>query len=210
MRTANTPAFSSGASSMLAISPAANTFGSVTVCSVALTRMKPPASSASPLPASHGAPPAWVTHTTSSASSDSPEAVCSRPFDTCVTGAPRCRAMPRCASTRSNARRTAALCVGRIRGPPSSRWKRSSPGSRPSARNSFSRRYCMASVNSTPPAPAPTSAMLVRPACPRTRSSSASQRPLKVLMGFTGTANSSAPAAWLVRGVEPMLIDSWS
>ena len=52
--------------------------------------------------------------------------------------------------------------------------------------------------------------MLVTPACFLTRSSSASQRSLKVWIGFTGTANSCAPATVRVLGVEPMLIDNWS
>ena len=51
----------------------------------------------------------------------------------------------------------------------------------------------MASVSSTPPAPAPTTAIVVAPAWRRTRSSSASQRSLKRRIGFTGTACSSAP-----------------
>jgi hypothetical protein len=63
----------------------------------------------------------------------------------------------------------------------------------PERRSSPRSRYCIASVSSTPPAPAPTTAIVVGPACARTRASSASQRSLKRRIGFTGTACSAAP-----------------
>jgi hypothetical protein len=210
MRTAKTPAFSRSWPVIAAQSPAAKISGSVSLCRVSLTRMKPLASSAIPVSASHGAPPAWVTQTISSASSPSPDCVCRRPASTRLTSALQWTVTPRSARTPAKARRTLALCVGRISPSAEKRWKRSSSGSRPRAVSSLRRRYCMASVSSTPPAPAPTTAMVVVPAWQRTRSNSASQRSLKRRIGFTGTTCSAAPGTPPSCGVEPMLIDSAS
>ena len=192
---------------MLATSPAANTFGSVTVCSVSVTCMKPSASRARPVSRSQGAPPARVTQTISSASTVSPLAVRRRVADTCLTSALQRRTTPRSASARSKARRTLALWVGSMTASRVSRWKLIASGLRPAACSSLRKRYCIASVSSTPPAPPPTTAMRVAPACRRTRSSSSCQRSLKPLTGFTGSACSAAPATPLICGVEPMLID---
>ena len=209
-RTANTPAFSRGWPTIAAMSPAAKTSGSVTVCSVSFTSMKPASSSTRPVSRSQGAPDARVTHTTSSALTACPSTVWSWPASTRSTRAFRCSWTPRSRSTASKASRTAPLCVGRMALPESSRWKCRSCGSRPAARNSLRSRYCMASVSSTPPAPAPTTAIFIAPGWRTTRSSSASQRWLKAWMGLTGMACSAAPATLASIGVEPMLIDNRS
>ena len=64
------------------------------------------------------------------------------------------------------------------------------------------------SRSSTPPAPAPTSAIRARPFCPRTRAISASKRGRKPSIGFTGMACSAAPGIRPVFGVEPMSSES--
>ena len=192
---------------MAAQSPAAKMTGSVSVCKVSRTRTKPISSRARPVSRSQAAPPAWVTQMISSAVSTSPDSVCKSPAATCVTLAPRCTTTPRAASSRSKAARTRALWVLSIRGSAEKRWKRRASGSRPSASNSRRRRYCIARVSSTPPAPAPTRARVIAPGCWQTRSSKASQPSLKRRIGLTGRACSAAPATWPNCGVEPMLIE---
>ncbi|EXI71561.1 MAG: hypothetical protein AW07_03623 [Candidatus Accumulibacter sp. SK-11] len=75
----------------------------------------------------------------------------------------------------------------------------------------------MASSSSTPAAPPPTTAIVsgcaaASPAAAssRARCSSASQRSLKPLIGFTGTTCMLPSAPRSMRGVEPTLIDSRS
>ena len=115
MRTANTPAFSSGRSIMAAQSPAAKISGSVSLCKVSRTRMKPWSSSASPVSRSQAAPPAWVTQTISSASSTSPVRVRRRPAATCDDfGAAMHRDAALGQHLARRPARTAALCVGRM------------------------------------------------------------------------------------------------
>ena len=213
MRTAKTPAFSSGRGVKSAISPAANTRGSVSVCRCSLTWMKPCALSARPVDWSQAGPPACVTQSVSSASKVRPSRVLRQPGETCTTSAWVCRAILRARITRSKRWRTPALCVGRIVSPAVSSTKWRSCTGRPSARSSACSRYCRASTISTPPAPPPTTATVRWPRCAghwRTLSSRASQRWLNWAMGLTGTARLVAPLMCSTLGVEPMLIDSRS
>ena len=170
MRTANTPAFSSGWPIMLAQSPAAKTSGSVSLCRVSRTRMKPSSSSASPVSRSHGAPPA-CGHPDDLVGLErlARRASAGARGETAIDfGVARCTATPRAAQHAARRRRrTAALCVGRIsRVGGKAGESAARPGRGPAATSSLRRRYCMASVNSTPPAPAPTTAMRGRAGMP--------------------------------------------
>ena len=109
MRTANTPAFSSGRAVREAQSPAAKISGSVSVCKVSRTQMNPWSSSARPVSRSQAAPPAWVTQRISSASITAPARVRNCPAATSATSASRCTVMPRSARTLAKAARTVAL-----------------------------------------------------------------------------------------------------
>ena len=209
MRTANTPAFSSGRGTKLAMSPAANTRGSLTLCRCWLTWMKPRSSSARPVPCSQAGPPACVTHSTSSASSVRPLLVTTQPGCTCCTSAFRCTSTLRSRSTDSMCARTRGGWVGITSALALISTKRRFSGLRPRARSSRRRRYCIDSTISTPAAPPPTTAIVRRWRDWRTFSSRASQRWLNSLMGLTGMARACAPSARRC-GVAPMLIESRS
>jgi hypothetical protein len=116
MRTAKTPAFSSGWPVIAAQSPAAKISGSVSLCSVSVTRMKPASSSARPVSLSQAAPPAWVTQTISSASSVVPSRACRRPAATWMTSALQRTLTPRAAARlrRRGARRRCASAGFRL------------------------------------------------------------------------------------------------
>ena len=210
MRTANTPAFSSGRGPKAVMSPAAKMFGSVMLCSRSLTRTKPLSSRARPVPCSQAAPPACVTQTISFAATTVPRCVVSCPGPTCWTSVSVWMLTRRSTSTRVNRRRTLGLWVCSSSRSRVNRWNSSSRGSRPRALSSLPSRCCMASVSSTPPAPPPTTAITVRPLCWRTRCSRASQRSLKRVIGLTGMACSKAPGTRATWGVEPMLIEQRS
>ena len=213
MRTANTPAFSSGRSTNEAMSPAANTSGSFRVCNCGCTRMQPCLSSARPVLCSQAGPPAWVTHMVSSASKVRPSRVCRQPGETSMTSAEVCTSTLRSCSTCANRFRTPGLCVGKIVSPEVSNTNFRSSGLRPKALSSLRKRYCMDSTNSMPPAPAPTTAIVMRPRCTghwRALSIRANQRWLNCAIGLTGTASDWAPSTWRTWGVEPMLMDNRS
>ena len=148
---------------MVAMSPAAKTSGSVTVCSVSVTSIKPSASSARPVFLSQLAPPARVTQMTSSAKWCSPLMVVKPTASTAVTAALTCRATPRDSSVRVKRCCTERLWVGKMLAPRVNKLNFSSSGSWPRVLNSWRRRCCMASSNSTPPAPPPTKAMCIGP-----------------------------------------------
>ena len=210
MRTANTPAFSSGRAVNEATSPAAKIFGSFSVCSRSLTWMKPCASSARPVLCSQAGPPAWVTHRVSSVSKRRPSCVCRQPGVTSVTSACACTATPRACSTRAKRARTPGLWVGKMVSPAVSNTNCSRSGLRPSACSSVRSRYCMDSTSSTPPAPPPTTVTVSGACSACTRASRPSQRWLNWAMGFTGTAWAWAPSTLRTLGVEPVLMDSRS
>ncbi len=89
MRTANTPAFSSGVLVKFAMSPAAKILASRVVCRVGPTLMKPRESSSRSVFFSQAAPPACVTHIISSACRRSPCLVCRVWPSSCTTSASR-------------------------------------------------------------------------------------------------------------------------
>ena len=193
MRTANTPAFSRGRPSIWATSPLAKMRGSVMDCSLALTRTQFASLSASPVSCSQAPPPAWVTQNTASASCHASWVpldgwICTPAALTWLTRTPACTCTPRACSTAAKRRCTRGLWVGSTVCVAENSEKTGSGPAKPRAWRSARSRYCMASSSSTPPAPAPTTAMRRGPWPARTAPSSASQRWLKDAIGLTLTA----------------------
>ncbi len=175
--------------------------------------MKPWASKARPVLCSQAGPPACVTHMVSSASKVRPSRVCRQPGETCTTSAWGCTSTLRSCSTCTNRARTPGLCVGKMVSPDVNSTNFRSSGLRPRALSSRRNRYCIDSTNSTPPAPPPTTAIVMRPRCDghwRALSSRASQRWLNCAIGLTGVTSACAPSMFCTFGVEPVLMDNRS
>ena len=193
-------------------SPAAKISGSVSLCRVSLTRMKPSSSSASPV-SRQPRRAAGLRHPDDFVGIQH----FARPRlqatgTTRLTSALRCTVTPR--SARTPTRRPGApwhCAWAGFRASAENRWKRSSSGI------ASQRATVRCAADTAWPASARRRRRRRRPRrwwscrrCRRTRSSRASQRSLKRRIGLTGTACSLAPATRASCGVEPMLIDSAS
>jgi hypothetical protein len=197
-------------STIAAQSPAANMSGSLTVCRLSRTWMKPLPSSARPVSRNHGAPPACVTQTISSAASVSPLGGAQLPaghganFGVAVDddraldehlleSAPHPRIVRR-QNLALGGKKVEAQFVGVA--PEQAEFlaqailhgQRQLDATGAGANNSDGRR---------PGVPA-NALQQGQPALVETR------------IGLTGMACSAAPSTWLTAGIEPMLIDSRS
>ena len=192
------------------MSPAANTSGWETDCSVSRTAMNPCASVAKPDSPGHAAAPAVVTHRISSSSKRVPSRHSTPPSVARLTGQLVRTSTPRRANNLRNAARTRRLWVGRMSAPSVMsvyvRWS----AERFCSARSRRRRYCTDNRSSTPPAPPPTTPMRVACVRARQRVRNASQCRRNPSMGLTGTPTRSAPGMWDTSGVEPTLTDNTS